>query len=272
MFIDAHAHVDRYERIGEGGLDSALAEIAEFKILTISNSMDIPSYDKNLSISQNNDYIVPIFGIHPWNASEYADRLETLTPHVATSPMLGEIGLDFFFVEDQQKYADQFTVFEYFLSSAKEQNKVVHVHTKGAEEAVYELLLAYSLPRVLIHWYSGPIPTLMKFIDLGAYFTLGIEVNYSEHLKHIAQLIPLQRILTETDNPGGPKSYIGKPGMPSLLFEVIKVLALIRGMQEKDIVNNVHSNLLAFIGDDPRLERTKFMLEESSSRTINSSG
>ena len=55
MLIDAHAHVDRYERIGEGGLDSALDEIADFKILTISNSMDIPSYDKNLSISQNND-------------------------------------------------------------------------------------------------------------------------------------------------------------------------------------------------------------------------
>lgn len=272
MLIDAHAHVDRYERIGEGGLVSALDEIAEFKILTISNSMDIPSYDKNLSISQNNNYIVPIFGIHPWNASEYAYRLETLAPHVAKSPMIGEIGLDFFFVQDQKKYPDQFAVFEYFLSAAKDQNKVVHIHTKGAEEAVYELLIAYSLPRVLIHWYSGPIHTLMKFIDLGAYFTIGIEVNYSEHLERIAELIPLDRILTETDNPGGPKSYIGKPGMPSLLIEVIKALALLKGMPEEDIVECVHSNMLELIGDDPQLERTKFMLEDKSPNTNNFSG
>ena len=46
MLIDAHAHVDRFEIVGEGALDQALAEIKERNIFTISNSMELLSYEE----------------------------------------------------------------------------------------------------------------------------------------------------------------------------------------------------------------------------------
>jgi hypothetical protein len=41
MLIDVHSHIDRYEE----SLELALGEINKHKIFTISNSMDIPSFE-----------------------------------------------------------------------------------------------------------------------------------------------------------------------------------------------------------------------------------
>jgi TatD DNase family protein len=94
MLIDAHAHVDRYDLVGERALESALGEITQHRIFTISNSMDYPSYRRNVEISEMCDLVLPTFGVHPWNAREYADRLEDLSAAIERSPMIGEIGLD----------------------------------------------------------------------------------------------------------------------------------------------------------------------------------
>ena len=94
MFIDAHSHVDRYDLVDEQALGSALAEITQHRILTISNSMDLPSYKRNLEISEMCSLVLPTFGVHPWNAPEYANRLDDLSKAIEQSPMIGEIGLD----------------------------------------------------------------------------------------------------------------------------------------------------------------------------------
>ena len=91
MLIDAHSHLDRYEN----NLQSAIEEITQHKIFTISNSMDLPSYKRNLKIGEMCEIVLPTFGVHPWNAPEYVDRLGDLSKPIEQSPILGEIGWDF---------------------------------------------------------------------------------------------------------------------------------------------------------------------------------
>ena len=111
ILIDTHAHLDHYEE----AVETALAEIEQHHILTVSNSMDIPSYQRNLDIAARCAWVLPTFGIHPWNAPAYADRLDELPPLIQKSPLLGEIGLDFHWVEDASCYLAQRKVFEFFL-------------------------------------------------------------------------------------------------------------------------------------------------------------
>jgi hypothetical protein len=92
MLIDAHSHVDRYDLVDEQALGSALSEITQHGILTISNSMDLPSYKRNLEISEMCRLVLPTFGVHSWNAPDYADRLDDLSEAIERSPMLGESG------------------------------------------------------------------------------------------------------------------------------------------------------------------------------------
>jgi TatD DNase family protein len=262
MLIDAHAHIDRYEIAGESALANALAEIDARKIFTISNSMDLPSYERNRQIAEECDYILPIFGVHPWNASQYADRLGDLDAAMERSPLIGEIGLDFYFVDDEKEYPNQMKVLEYFFAASKKQNKIVTLHTKGAEKSILELLKQFDLPRVIIHWYSGPFDIFKRLADMGIYFTIGIEALYSEHIQAIARSVPSERMLTETDNPGGPKAFIGGPGTPRLIEDVVDKLAELRSAKREEIISIVQSNLLHLIGDDPWFEDTNLRFLE----------
>ena len=260
MLVDAHVHMDRYE----GELDEALHEIRLNRIFTVSTSMSIPSYQRNLEIAGTCEHVLPIFGVHPWNASGCTARLEELDPHIDRSPMLGEIGLDYYYVKHAHRYPAQRKVFEHFLAAAARQDKVINVHTKGAEADVLELLDRYGLNKVIVHWYSGPLDILAEMILRGFYFTIGVEVNESEAIRTIALRIPENRLLTETDNPGALKWLSGNPGMPSAIGTVVEALAGLRQTTPEAIEATVHANFLALVSSDQWLPRPQRRLLESS--------
>jgi TatD DNase family protein len=253
MLIDAHCHLDRYEE----NLPYALEQIKQYGIFTISNSMDLPSYKQNVKIAATSDLILPVFGIHPWNASEYIGCLNDLDWAVSESPMIGEIGLDYHFVKETSRYDDQREVFEYFLRAASRQRKIVIVHTKGAESETFQLLKKYNTERVIIHWYSGPWHILKAMVEHGFYFTIGVEVLFSQHIQDIAGYLPADQMLTETDNPGGSASLTGNIGTPLLIKDVIGKLAEIRGTSDRIIMATVQDNLIRVGDNDPWLTRVQ---------------
>jgi Tat protein secretion system quality control protein TatD with DNase activity len=79
---------------------------------------------------------------------------------------------------------------------------------------------------------------------------------YSEHIQTIARELPLDQLLTETDNPGGPRSFIGALGMPLLIRDVVQALAELRETTVEAIVQTVQANFRRLIRDDPWLSDT----------------
>jgi len=65
--------------------------------------------------------------------------------------------------------------------------------------------------------------------------------------------IPLNLILSETDNPGGPKSIYGEIGMPSLIKNVVKVLAKIKNQSLEEMIEIIEYNFLMLIQNDSML-------------------
>jgi len=259
MLIDAHAHLDKYG----AALDTALQEIARHRIFTIATAMDIPSYLEIQRIAKRSDLVLPTFGIHPKRASDYAQRLKELNRHIELSPALGEIGLDFYWVEDSLHYPSQRKVLEYFLAAAREQKKMVNLHTKGGEKEILDLLERYDIRRAIVHWYSGPLDILRNLAQFGAYFTIGVELLHSDAIKTIAREVPDHLLLTETDNPGGLKWLKGVVGMPSVLVEVVKVLAALKQMSPEALTRLVYENFLRLLQDDPWLKEVRALLRET---------
>lgn len=246
MLIDAHAHLDKYENL----IDAALNDIERYRIFTISNSMDLQSYKSNLEIAERCKYVLPTFGVHPWNAHEYENRLGELDEYIEQSPMLGELGLDYHFIKDTSLYPAQRKLFEYFIAKAAEQNKIVNLHTKGAEEDTLRLLELHNIKRAIIHWYSGPLKVMKKLIDKGYYFTVGVEVLFTENIRKIARNIPGDLLLTETDNPGGYEWLAGTPGVPGVLQEVILELARMRKIEYEECADMIQRNFEKLIEGD----------------------
>jgi TatD DNase family protein len=247
MLIDAHVHLNMYK----DSLEKVLGEIQKYRIFNVNNSSDIPSYEQNLKISKEYDLIVPIFGVHPWNAKDYVNRLDDLVDFIHQSPMIGEIGLDRYFIEDASQYPAQQKVFEFFLKVAEEQDKIINVHTRGAEKEALETLNKYDINRTIIHWYTGPLDIFHEFVKKGVYFTIGVDLLYSDNIKTIAKKIPSEQLLSETDNPAAYEWLAGTPGMPKLIIDVNEKLAELRKTTVDDIVSTIQNNFIRLIRDDP---------------------
>lgn len=256
MFIDAHAHVDHYQDTAQ-----AVAQINEHRILTLSQAVDPASYQRALEIAAECPLVVPCFGVHPWWAAQCVDQLDEMPSLIAQSPMIGEIGLDYLWV-DKETIPAQHRVFDFFLAAAREQDKIVNLHTKDAEAGVLACLKKHHIRRAIAHWYSGPLDVLGELIEFGAYFTVGVEVLRSKHIQQVARLIPLDRLLTETDNPGGWEWLAKEPGQPAHLLPVVIALAELKQLSEPQLRQIVAENLSRLAGDDPWLANYAPLISE----------
>ena len=262
VLVDAHVHLDEYP---DTWLGPVLRQLEEDRIVSISTAMGPDAYERALLIQERSDFVLATFGVHPWNAPYYVTRLEELEESLEGSPMFGEIGLDFRKVQDSVYYDSQERVFEFFLSAAKEQDKIVNVHSWGAEVEVLELLERHDIQRGIIHWYAGPLDPLQRMVSRGYYFTFGSELLVSEQIQALARQVPAGQLLTETDNPGGPQLVFGDAAMPDIVKPVLQGLALAHDMDIAEMAEQVRLNMLKLIGSDNRLDRLWRVLQTDNS-------
>ncbi len=257
MLLDAHVHIDEYKK----DLNTALDQIRSHQIVTLAVSMDIDSYMTARVVADSCDYVIPSFGIHPWKALAFHDRLDTLGALVKDTPMIGEIGLDHRFVDDPSFFPYQNMVFEYFLDAAMHHRKIVNLHTSGAEHEVVEKLEEYHITQSIVHWYNGPLELIDRYLSSGSYFTIGVELLFSpRRFQTILDAIPNDRLLTETDNPGGYKWLSGDIGMPEILNEVISQIARYKKMDKVELNSMVTKNMKTMIGNHPDLvEKMRYL-------------
>jgi len=251
MLIDAHAHIHEYA----DDLTEAISQINQHRILTLAVSMDVPSYLRTIQIARSCTQLIPTFGIHPWRAEQYKENLYELDKYLEQTPLIGEAGLDFHWVENKKLYRGQIAVFEYECSWSQRLSKPMNLHTKGAESEVLEALQRFNISKSIIHWYSGPMSLIESYLASGCYFTVGVEILTSGAIQKIAEIIPTERILLETDNPGGYEWLTKEIGMPDVLLEVLAKVSEIKRMGTVELESKLSQNWADFIrGDQEELQ------------------
>ena len=135
-------------------------------------------------------------GIHPFDADivdqQFGSSYEDL---IKDANLIGEIGMDACWCDTP--FEDQERAFVMSLDLAKKYNKPIILHTKMMEARIYEILKDYDLDMV-IHWYSCD-KYVREFIDLGCHFTVGPAIFVDENVRNMVKLLPLYRILVESD-------------------------------------------------------------------------
>lgn len=97
----------------------------------------------------------------------------------------------------------------------------------------------------MVHWYSGDLRTINRYLALGGFFSVGVEVLFSKHIQEIAWALPLDRILIETDNPSAYSWLLGeeiKDGMPSILFKVINKICEVKKIATNGFLVQLEKN------------------------------
>ncbi|MHA1138303.1 MAG: TatD family hydrolase [Candidatus Thorarchaeota archaeon] len=255
MLVDVHNHFSYYNE----DIDRALADISENRMLMVSVSTDFESYEDTLKLAKQSDLILPAFAIHPIMAHKHIDDLERIRKSADGALVLGEIGLDKLWIEDQSHFPPQLPLLDVFLESANKGDKVVILHVAGAESEVLERLETHSIQRAIIHDYYGPVELVDKIIEAGFYFAL--DRSYLEEYKpqiqgwgerlQIASMIPDNRFLIETDGPNKPPRR-----MP---FEALQIvaerIAELRGSTPEEIHVQSTCNFKNLLSGSPGLDK-----------------
>ena len=199
-------------------------------------------------------------GIHPHQAGEFAGRVRegieivrhALDRHRACA--VGEIGLDYHY--DFSPRDIQQEVFSGQLALALERSLPVIIHTREATDDTFRLIEdAGPGVRGVFHCFTGDEAMARRAATVDFYVSFAGILTFprAEEIRAAAGLVPLNRLLVETDSPYlAPVPYRGKRNEPAFVVEVAARLAALRGILPAELAAQVTANFDALFGGLPR--------------------
>lgn len=165
---------------------------------------------------------------------------------------IGECGLDYFRIKNQESRIKQFNAFKAQIELAAEVKKPLMIHCRPSKnDDAYNDLFDILKPRLVdlkpsvIHFFVGSVETARKFLDLGFSFTFGGVITFAGDYDEAIRSIPIEKILLETDAPYvAPVPYRGKRNEPSYVVEVAKKIAEIKNLGIEEISRITTENAL----------------------------
>ncbi|MFA6294173.1 MAG: TatD family hydrolase [Victivallales bacterium] len=180
-------------------------------------------------------------GVHPHEASAFANDISmfdefTDDPKLAA---LGEVGLDYFYENSGRD--EQCRVFSAFCELALTHNLPLIVHCRDKQESDAAYADAYPIlsgffkrgGRFVLHCYTGTRDWCGRFLELGAYISVGGIITFPKaaNVRELLEIIPDGRLLLETDSPYlAPIPHRGKRNHPEYLALVAEHVARLKGM------------------------------------------
>ncbi len=237
--IDTHAHV-HYDRFDDDRAD-VLQRAQEAGVERIINiGYDLPSSRASVALAQEHSDVWATVGIQPHYAQETTvDQLAQIERMLAHPRVvaLGEIGLDY---HHNRAPADaQHDLFRQQLAIARRHSMPVVIHTREAQtDTLHVLRDAAQGMTIIMHAFSGDWTYAEQCLDLGAYVSLGGPVTFPKatELHDVAQRVPLDRLLIETDSPFlSPHPYRGKRNEPARVRIIAERIAALRGIALDEI-------------------------------------
>ena len=171
---------------------------------------NLPSHFKlGIPFIRNYKHIRLALGLHPLLAADNIRETNLFREYINQTSYIGEIGLDFSKACIGTKDV-QISVLKELLAALQGKNKIVSVHSRKAEKVLLALLCEYDIKNVIFHWYSGPTALIPEILSKGYYFSINESMTLSNNGRSIIDMIPRNRILTESDAPYNEKSDIKK--------------------------------------------------------------
>ncbi len=235
--IDSHCHLDHEPLLSN--LDDIIQRsknIGIKKILTISTSIE--SFSRVKEIVKKDEIIYGTIGIHPHEADKNKVDSVFFIKNLKENKKIigvGETGLDFYYENsDREKQIESFRI---HIDAALENNIPLIIHSRNADEKIFEILNDYKNKnlKILMHCFTGSQQFAKKLLNLNAYFSASgiITFKNSEELQKTFKFLPLERILIETDSPFlAPVPNRGKKNEPSFLNFTAEKLAEIKGIEK----------------------------------------
>ena len=242
--FDSHAHYT--DKAFNEDRENMLGSLKESGVCGIINcGADIESSVSSVDLASKYDYIYAACGIHPEEADKtpenYIDILRDLAKN-EKCVAIGEIGLDYYWRQDTKDLQKE--LFEKQILLSKELDLPIIVHDREAHGDTMEILKKHR-PKGVLHCFSGSPETATEVLKLGMYIGLGGALTFKNARKavEVAQMLPLDRLLLETDCPYmAPVPMRGKRNNSGYISFIAEKVAEIKGIDPQSVLDVTMEN------------------------------
>lgn len=240
MLIDTHCHLDFKDF--DNDRDAVISRAKENGIVNIINvGSSLEGTKRSIELAGKHAFIYAAAGIHPHEADtvkkeDIDDFFKLLdSPKIVA---IGEIGLDYY--KNISSKASQKKLLIELISRTKDRNLPLIIHNRDAEDDILVILKDIMGPyfKGVMHCFSGDEVFLKKCLDIGLYvsFTCNITFKNAGRIRDIAKLVPMDRLLLETDAPFlAPQEFRGKRNEPMHVRYAAMEIARLKNMDIGEI-------------------------------------
>ncbi|MGL1833441.1 TatD family hydrolase [Rhodocyclaceae bacterium SMB388] len=233
MYVDSHCHLD-FPQLAEREDEVVAAMRANRVEHALCVNVRMEDFPRVLALAQRHEGFHASVGVHPDNADvDEPDeaRLVALAAHPKVVA-IGETGLDYHWHKDEPEW--QRTRFRTHIRAARACGKPLIVHTRSASADTLRLMREENASEAggVMHCFTESREVAEAALDLGFFISFSGIVTFrnATDLKAVAQYVPLDRLLIETDAPYlAPVPHRGRTNEPAWVVHVADEIARLRG-------------------------------------------
>ena len=252
--IDTHAHYD--DKRFDDDRDAVIASLFDSGDVSavINVGIDLPTSRESIAYTEKYPNFYAWVGIHPEECGKIDDmdsalaEIERMLSHPRVVG-IGEIGLDFYWDEPARDIQERW--FRAQMDMARRTGKPVAIHDRDAHGKCMEVVYDHPDVRGVFHSYSGSAEMARDLIRRGWYISFSGVVTFKNapKVREVAETVPLDRMLIETDCPYlAPVPNRGKRNDSRNLVFTSAVLAEIKGMDHAEFCSVVSNNARKLLG------------------------
>ena len=234
MFIDSHCHLNFPELAGN--LEAIFENMQRNQVShALCVSVRLEDFPQILALAERYPNIYASVGVHPDNEVESEPtqaRLAGLARHPKVVA-IGETGLDYYRLKGDLEW--QRERFRIHIRAAIEAGKPLIIHTREAAQDTLRIMAEEGADAIggVMHCFTESLEVAEAAMAMNFYISLSGIVTFKNaaQVKTVAHIIPLERMLIETDSPYlAPVPYRGKLNQPAYVLHVAEEIAALRSI------------------------------------------
>lgn len=245
--LDSHAHYN--DEKFDDDRDTIIKEAYNSGITTIINAgYSLESSKKAIEIANQYKFMYATVGVSPNDIEDlkgnYIEDIEELAKsHKVVA--IGEIGLDYYWNKENKEKQK-----EIFMEQIKLANKLelpIVIHTREAVMDTIDILKKIECKkRGVFHCCPLNRELVKEALKLGFYISFAGPVTFknSKNAEEIVNLVPIEKILIETDSPYlSPEPVRGRRNDSRNVKYIAQKIADIKGLTIEEVAKQMHKNI-----------------------------
>ncbi len=200
MLIDVHAHLDfsQFDADRDAVVERANAE----GIVIINSGLGTTGIRKTLELTEKYDNVYATLGLTPTELGEKEidASIELIRQNREKIIGVGEVGLDYYWVKDEEKRRQEAVNFQRFIELSQELHLPLVIHSRDAEEDLLNILKEENM-LALLHCFGGDAKQAAVAAAEGHLISIPANLQNSKQKQSVAKAVPLDSLVLETDAP-----------------------------------------------------------------------